>query len=150
VSRPQALSGNKLIADIMFRFAKDGYDIAFDLTIDNPVCNEQTTAMSVKDEQKYLRDKAEEKNKKYHEECQNNGCAFTPIVLSAFGGILDESYSSGIKFFLHKIKRNNFVPPNWAATDVKTYWLQRIAITLWSGNVRQVGHFLAKGSQLRC
>ena len=43
-----------------------------------------------------------------------------------------------------------FDSPNWAAPDKKTYWLQRIAIALWSGNVKLVGNFIMKKPIARC
>ena len=146
----QCLSGNKLRPDILVNFGKDGHHVAFDITIDNPVRDAQAVSTSIRDEQKFLRQHAQAKINKYHELCEKQDISFTPIVLSAYGGILEESYSSGIKFFIRKIKRSQFVPPNSAAPTVKTYWLQRISIALWKGNAKQLGHFLAKKPQGMC
>ena len=101
----QALSGNKLRPDILIHFGKDGYDVAFDLTIDNPVRNQESLASSLKDDQAFLKQQAGVKIKKYQQECRKNGASFTPIVLSAFGGIFDDSYKSGIKFLIRKMDK---------------------------------------------
>ena len=146
----QALSGNKLRPDILIHFGKDGYDVAFDLTIDNPVRNQESLATSLKDDQAFLKQQAGVKIKKYQQECRKNGASFTPIVLSAFGGILDDSYDSGIKFLIRKMNNKHFNSPNWAAPDKKTYWLQRLIITLWAGNVKQMSNSLMKKPLIRC
>ena len=144
VEPKQALSGNKLRPDILVRFGNDGYDVAFDVTIDSPVRDEHALRTTLKDEQKFLRQQARHKTQKYRESCEENSASFTPIVLSAFGGIFDESYSSGIKFLTKKIRKSSFEPPNWGAPSSKAYWLQRIAIALWTGNACQMTHFLRK------
>ena len=54
---------------------------------------------------------------------------FIPIVMSAFGGILEESYREGIETLINKIKKEHFVPLNWAASTKEAYWQQRIAQT---------------------
>ena len=146
----QALSGNKLRPDILIQFGKDGHDVAFDLTIDNPVRDHESTKTSLKDDQAFLRQQANVKLGKYRQECAKNGASFTPIVLGAFGGILDDSYSDGIKFLINKMKSKYFNSPNWAAPDKKTYWLQRLIITLWAGNVKQMSKWLEKKPLIRC
>ena len=75
-----------------------------------------------------------------------NGAAFCPIVMSAFGGIHCLSYELGIKFLIHKIKKSKYLPPNWAAPNRSTFWLQRIAIALWAGNARKIVPFLKRES----
>ena len=117
----QALKGNKLRPDILIQFGKDGYDLALDLTIVNPTRNENSISLSIRDGQKFLRQSAVTKIRKYQEDCGNNGASFVPIVLSAFGGVLDESYSNGIHFLLHKTKKTRFVSPKWAAPNRKAY-----------------------------
>jgi len=147
----QALSGNKLRPDILIRYGKDdGYDMALDLTIDNPLRDDSAINTSLKDEQKFLMQNAIVKRHKYDEQCSRNLASFTPIVLSAFGGIFEESYNDAILFMIRKIPSKEFEPPNWAAPDKKTYWLQRIAIALWKGNARQMGSFIKKQPVFRC
>ena len=145
----QALKGNKLRPDILIRFGKDGYDLAIDLTIESPIRDEHSISLSIRDEQKFLSQAAVTKTRKYQEECGQNGASFVPIVLSAVGGVLEESYTEGLHFLIKKIKKSQFISPNWAAPNRTSYWMQRIAIALWSGNVTQVSSFLQK-KPLRC
>lgn len=74
-----------------------------------------------------------------------NGISFCPIVLSAFGGVHEIGFEAGIKFMISKNNERGFKPPNWAARSAYTYWLQRIGIALWAGNVRKVAPFLERG-----
>ena len=74
--------------------------------------------------------------------CGEKDTLFYPIVLSAFGGILNESYHDVVEFLISRVKKDNFDPPNWAASSQKTYWLQRMAIALWRGNANKVSRFL--------
>jgi len=136
------LHAEKLRPDLLVRFACKGHDAAYDLTIHNPVRNDQAISMTVQNEQKFLEKADREKRNKYQEVCAANGMLFIPIVMSAFGGILEESYREGIEALVSKIKNDHFVPPNWAAPNKEAYWLQRIAIALWAGNVRKVSSFL--------
>jgi len=140
----QALRGNKLRPDFIVRYGYDGHDIAFDLTIESPVSSNPVPKVAINDDQKFLMQAARTKILKYQEECEKNNTSFVPIVLSAFGGVLQESYTCGIKFLIHKIRKTQFISPNWAASTRKAYWLQRIAIALWLGNVRQVSSFIKK------
>jgi len=145
----QAIHGEKLRPDLLVRFAWNGLDAAYDLTIHNPVRNAQATRETIKNEQKFLTRADQEKRNKYQEGCAASGMLFFPIVLSAFGGILEESYHEGIETIIHKIKKDHFAPPNWAATTRKKYWLQRIAIALWAGNARKISPFLRNAKQLK-
>jgi len=141
----QALSGNKLRPDILVRCGKDnGLDIAFDLTIVNPVRDDRAITTSAQDEQKFLKQSAVTKDHKYAEQCEKNYASFTPVVLSAFGGVLDESYNDAIKYLLDRIPNKEFESPNWAAPDKTSYWHQRIVVALWKGNFRQMGSFVEK------
>jgi len=60
VEPKQALSGNKLRPDILIRFGNDGYDIAFDITIDDPLCDISSLKTTLKDDQKFLRQNAKQ------------------------------------------------------------------------------------------
>jgi len=145
VEPTQALSGDKARPDILIHFAdKDGYDLAYDLTIVNPVRDQQSVAATIKDEQEFLARYDRSKNNKYQEKCAKNGISFCSIVLSAFGGVHSVGYEAGIKFMISKTKCKGFKPPNWAAPTRHSYWLQRIAIALWGGNVRKVAPFLKR------
>jgi len=144
VEPPQAMSGNKLRPDILIRFGKDGHDIAYDLTIVNPLRDQGCIEATLKDEQSFLSRYERSKRSKYQDECSENGASFCPIVLSSFGGILANSWEAGIKHIIKKIQKSRFSSPNWAAPNRMTYWLQRIAIALWAGNVRKVAPFLKK------
>ena len=146
----QAFTGNKLRPDIIVDFGKDGYDVSFDLTIHNPLRDDPSMTACIQDDQNFLRSAANTKNNKYQPNCAKNGSFFTPIVLSAFGGIADDSYTNGIKFLLDRMKNKYFSSPNWAAPDKRTYWLQRIAIALWLGNAKQMGRFILKKPIARC
>ena len=131
--------------DLLVRFgSSDGHDIAFDVTVVNPVRNDSAITATLKDEQKFLRSQANVKNNKYQSPCAERGTAFCPIVLSAFGGVLYDSFHNGLKLLIHKVKKSKFVPPNWAAPNRMAYWLQRIAIALWISNAGKVAPFLQK------
>ena len=97
---------------------------------------------ALKDDQDFLRQAEQDKRNKYQEECEKNGIFFLPIVLNAFGGILDERNREGIARLIHITSKEHFVPPNWAAQSRKAYWYQRFAIALWKGNVCKVKPFL--------
>jgi len=136
---------DKTRPDILIHFGKDGHDIAYDLTIVNPVRNEAAVNSTLRDEQGFLATEEKVKADKYAEKCAMSGTSFCPIVLSAFGGVLNNSYSTGLSPLIHRIRKNHFCAPNWAAPDRTIYWLQRISIALWSGNVAKVKPFLAQG-----
>ena len=144
VEPQQALNGCKQRPDLLIRFAWNGYDAAYDLTIHNPVRDKQAIKSTIKNDQKFLKTVDQVKRDKYQEKCAENGTLFFSIVFSAFGGILEESYHDTIEPLMNKVKTNNFVPPNWAAHTKTEYWLQRLAIALWAGNVRKVSPFLKK------
>jgi len=140
----QAFSGDKQRPDLLVHFACNGQDAAYDLTIHSPLRDETSVNRTIANEQKFLETASNSKKNKYEEKCAMNGVIFIPIVLSAFGGILEESYREGIEPLIHKVKKDHFAPPNWAASDKSAYWLQRIAIALWAGNARKVSSFLKK------
>jgi len=152
VEPPQAFLGDKSRPDILIRFGNDGHDLAYDLTIVNPVRDQSSIVATIKDEQDFLRRYDKVKTDKYKTLCEENGASFCPIVMSAFGGIQAASYESGIGFLIYKAKANmKFTSPNWAAPSVSSYWLQRIAIALWAGNARKVVPFLKQEPlQLPC
>jgi len=147
VEPPQAFHGDKQRPDILVRFGKDGHDLAYDLTIVNPVRDPKSIEATIQDEQEFLARYDKVKTDKYHQLCVANGISFCPIVMSAFGGIHRVGYQNGLKFLLHKIQKSRFTPPNWAAPNKTTYWLQRIVIALWSGNARKVAPFLRQEPQ---
>ena len=135
VEPPQAFSGDKLRPDILIHFANRGsYGVAYDLTIVNPLRDEDTIAATIKDEQGFL---ARYEGTKYQNKCEQDGISFCPIVLSAFGGVHNIGYDAGIKYMISKTKYKGFKSPNWASPNRHTYWLQRIAIALWAGNVKK-------------
>ena len=136
----QALHGNKLRPDLLIHFVRNGQDAAFDHTIHNPLRNKESLKKAIKNDQEFLVQAEQDKRNKYQVECEKNDIVFLPIVLNAFGGILNESDREGIARLIHLVKKDRFVPPNWAAP--KAYWYQRIAIALWAGNVVKVGPFL--------
>ena len=138
----QALAGDKKRPDFLIRLAYNGKDAAYDLTIHSPVRDNDSIKRTIRNEQSFLESAKAAKENKYLSQCAKDGILFYPIVLSSFGGILEESYSEVIEPIINKIKGDYFVPPNWAANDRKTYWLQRIAIALWKGNVRKMARFI--------
>ena len=144
----QAFAGDKKGPDLLIRFACNGHDAAYDLTIHSPVRDNDSIKRTINNEQSFLETASTTKIHKYRSKCAEEGILFFPIVLSSFGGILEESYYEVIEPIIDKVKDDYFVPPNWAAVDSKTYWLQRIAIALWAGNVRKVARFL-KNEPLR-
>ena len=105
---------------------------------------------AMKDDQEFLQQAEQDKRNKYQEECEKNDMLFLPIVLNAFGGILNESDREGIARLIHQVNKEHFVPPNWAAQSRKAYWYQRIAIALWAGNVCKVAPFLKNYGEIRC
>jgi len=142
VEPKQSVTGTKLKPDLLVRYGQDGHDLAYDVTIINPLRDAEAVACTLRDEQAFLFTQHKVKCGKYQDKCAENGAAFCPIVLSAFGGVHQNSFENGINYLISKIKRSSFIPPNWAAPTPQIYWLQRIAISLWSGNVRKVKPFL--------
>jgi len=143
---PKHLFGqDKTRPDVVIHFGNNGHDIAYDLTIVSPVRDLAAIRCTLKDEQAFLATEEKVKADKYSEKCAESGTAFCPIVLSAFGGILQSSYSMGIQPIISRIRKTQFHAPNWAAPDRKSYWLQRMAIALWTGNVAKVKPFLNTG-----
>ena len=145
VEPPQAFEGNKQRPDIVVRNAWKGQDAAYDITIENPVRNAQSVRETIKNDQKFLKTAYQTKYSKYEENCRAQGMLIFPIVLSAFGGIVEESYRDGIEVIIHKVEKKQFNAPNWAAPTRKAYWLQRIAVALWKGNARKLSSFVKKG-----
>jgi len=143
VIEPKHLLGqNKQRPDLLIHFGKDGHDISYDLTIVNPVRDEAAVKSTLRDEQGFLSTDEQAKIRKYQDACAEQGMSFCPLVLSAFGGVLRASYTMGLSPLIRKIRKSNFCSPNWAAPNRTTYWLQRIAIMLWAGNVAKVKPFL--------
>ena len=131
--------------DLLIHFAdQDGYDLAYDLTVVNPVRDKQSIAQTIKDDQEFLARFDRTKNDKYQSKCAESGISFCPIVLDAFGGVHEIGFQAGIKFMISKTKNKGFKAPNWAAPTRRVYWLQRISIQLWAGNVRKVAPFLKR------
>ncbi len=124
--------------------ARHGRDVAFDLTVHSPVRDENAVRRTIKNEQSFLESAARTKIYKYQEQCAKIGLEFTPIVLSAFGGVLRDSYENALMPLIGKIRRDRFIPPNWAAPDKVSYWLQRIVISLWAANANKVIAFMQK------
>jgi len=117
------VTGRGLRPDILIQFGKDGRNVSFDLTIYNPLCNEHSMRRCLRDDQDFLNQAATIKIRKYLQDSDKISGSFTPIVLSVFGGILDESCTSGIEYLLDKMRSKYFNSPNWAAPDKKTYLL---------------------------
>ena len=113
VEPPQAFSGDKLRPDILIHFAnRDSYGVAYDLTIVNPLRDEDSIAATIKDEQGFLARYEGTKNNKYQNKCEQDGISFCPIVLSAFGGVHNIGYEAGIKYMISKTKYKGFKSPN--------------------------------------
>jgi len=144
VEPPQAFSGSKLRPDLLVIQARHGHDVAFDLTIHSPLRDDYSMSRTIRNEQSFLESAASTKINKYRTLCANNGDEFMPIVFSAFGGIWRDSYDNGLMPLINKIKKERFIPPNWAAPDKVSYWLQRIVISLWAGNARKLRAFMKK------
>jgi len=145
VEPPQAFNGDKLRPDILIHFAdKDGFDTAYDLTIINPTRDEDTIKATINNEQGVLLTSDRAKNNKYQNKCMESGISFCPIVLSAFGGVHKIGYEAGINYMISKTNSRGFKSPNWAAPNRLSYWLQRIGIALWAGNVKKVAPFLER------
>ena len=140
----QSIYGSKERPDFLIRFAKGGQDAAFDLTVLSPLRDLHSMTRTIRDEQGFLRQAERTKRNKYESKCAEQGTLFFPIVFSAFGGILNESYHDVIEWLVSRVKKDTFEPPNWAATSQKSYWLQRLAIALWKGNAYKVCQFLPK------
>ena len=82
--------------DLLVCFGKNGHEIAYDLTIVNPVRDDAALNRALRDEQGFLAADEQTKINKYRDECAKRGKAFCPIVLGAFGGIPPASYMMGI------------------------------------------------------
>ena len=65
VEPQQALNGCKQRPDFLIRFAWNGYDAAYDLTIHNPVRDKQAIKSTIKNEQKFLKTVDQVKRDKY-------------------------------------------------------------------------------------
>ena len=138
------LGGTKKRPDFLIRFAKGGQDAAYDLTVQSPLRDSHSMARTIRDEQGFLRQAERTKRNKYASKLADEDTLFYPIVFSAFGGVLNESYHDVIEWLIGRVKKDNFEPPNWAASSQKSYWLQKLAIALWRGNAYKVCHFLPK------
>ena len=68
-----------------------------------------------------------------------------PITFSAHGGVTLDTFRIGLDYLINKVKKSAFVASNWAAANKKSYWLQCIAIALWSGVLAQLKSMLAHG-----
>ena len=146
VEPKQTFPTNKLRPDLLVRFALNGQDAAYDITIYSPVRDANAISSTIKDEQRFLMTADQIKRDKYQEACEQCNTLFYPIVLSAFGGMLEESYQFGFKELIFKTKRNSFVPPNWAARDRESFWSQRVGVSLWIGNASKISPFLKKNA----
>ena len=138
----QAFNGDRKRPDLLVRLAFSGRDTAYDLTIHSPLRDRNSIETTIRNEQAFLKQADNTKRNKYQQQCDEKDTLFVPIVLSAVGGVLEESYQDGISLLINKINKNRFAPPNWAAPNRMVYWLQRIAIALWEGNARKVARFL--------
>lgn len=138
VEPPQAFTGSHKRPDIVVRMAENGRDVAFDVTVINPARNESSSQACAHDGLRFLEAAEQAKIRKYRDLCSTTGMDFVPIVLSAHGGVTPDTFRCGFDYILKKINKSSFVSPNWAAPNKKSYWLQRIAIALWSGVAAQI------------
>ena len=69
-------------------------------------------------------------------DCSKLNLAFHPLVMDAYGGIPLNTVQYVLNPLIHRAK--NFVSPNWAAPTAKTYWYQRLSVTLWTFNAYKV------------
>lgn len=138
VEPPQAFTGSHKRPDIVVRMAENGRDVAFDVTVINPARNESSSQSCAHDGLKFLEAAEQAKIRKYRNLCATTGMDFVPIVLSAHGGVTPDTFRCGFDYIIKKINKASFVSPNWAAPNKKSYWLQRIAVALWSGVAAQI------------
>ena len=66
-----------------------------------------------------------------------------PITFSAQGGVTLDTFRFSLDDLINKAEKSAFVASNWAAANKKSYWLQCIAIVLWSGVLVQLNSMLA-------
>ena len=145
VEPPQAFTGSHKRPDIVVRMAENGRDVAFDITVVNPTRNLDNTRSSAVNGLQTLQAAERAKINKYRDLCISTGMDFVPIVFSAHGGVTPDTFHFGLDYLINKVKKASFVSPNWAAPNKKTYWLQRIAIALWSGVSAQLKPLLVHG-----
>ena len=134
---PENGKRNQSRPDILIHeFGSDKSSLAVDVSVANPFIKSSAQAPDpmaaaiARERQKYA---------KYKDLCKSVKVNFTPFVMDAYGGIPSESRKGCLKPLIDKVE--TFVPPNWAAPNAKTYWLQSLTIALWNGNARKVKSF---------
>ena len=138
VEPPHSIRGSNKRPDIIVHFAEKGRDVAFDVTVINPARNTSSAQACARDGLKFLEAAEKAKIRKYRDLCAQSGMDFVPIVLSAHGGVTPDTFTCAFDYIIKKINKSSFVSPNWAAPNKKSYWLQRIAVALWSGVAAQL------------
>ena len=64
---------------MLLRFARNGQDVAFDVTIHNPLRDRYSIKKVIQDDQDFLRQAEQDKRNKYQEECERNGIFFLQL-----------------------------------------------------------------------
>jgi len=72
----QALFGSRLRPDMLLRFARNKQDVAFDVTIHNPLRDRYSIKKVIQDDQDFLRQAEQDKRNKYQEECKETAYSF--------------------------------------------------------------------------
>ena len=129
-------------ADVYLPSFSRGMPVAIDITVSHPSQSTTITGDDVANGMsasvKAALDKVDLKNRKYTAQCQSRGVVFQAVAVCTFGGWLQDGDALVSSLASRAANRSGGVPGT-----VLAQFRQRLSITLWRSNARQILHCLA-------
>ena len=142
-----ALGDNKRLDLVLREYAPSGRDVAIDVKIVHPLADGHVAHAAAHPLGTALRGEAQ-KVGKYGALCAAHDIDFVPTVWETFGAAAPTTVSF-FRGLAQRVDRNEFTPPNWAASVPSAYWLQRLSVTLQRYNAFKVINLAASSHHRR-
>jgi hypothetical protein len=117
---------------LMSSFFSSEQAVAVDVTIRNPVADKIWTAplsAALAGEQ--------DKRSKHGEACKASHLNFVPFSVEYFGALGPAACYLFLNL-INEVDIDTFLPPNWAASTPRNYWMQRLSVTLINGECTRI------------
>jgi hypothetical protein len=134
---------NKRLDLVLREYAPSGRDVAIDVKIVHPLA-EGHLAHAATHPQGTARRGEAQKVAKYGALCVAQDIDFVPTVWESFGSAAPTTISF-FRGLASRVDRDEFAPPNWAASTPSSYWLQRLSVTLHRYNAYKAMNLAACG-----
>ena len=130
---PEGLLPGSMRPDLLVTsLGENERDVAIDVTVTSPFSVKRSSVIPLVAARKM----EVNKRKKYLEPCREAGLLFCPFAIESYGATTEVATSYVLDPLIKEIK--GFTPVNWTATSPKSFWYQRISLTLWASNARKV------------